>query len=57
MYARIFALLLLLAAALASSGCASVDESADDQLQTFHSTPETPGDDHGWGTSVSPLGH
>jgi hypothetical protein len=32
MLARIFCLFLLLGAALLPSGCASVDESADDQM-------------------------
>jgi len=50
------ALLLLLAAALLPSGCASMDESADDQLDTYHSTPDKPEDDHGWGTSVQGMG-
>ena len=51
---------MLLAAALLPSGCASTNEAEQDQLDTYHSTPtpDTPGDDHGWGTSVSPLsGH
>ena len=58
MLARISCLLLLLAAAFLPSGCASVDEGGEDQLNTYHSTPESnSGDDHGWGTSISPLGH
>jgi uncharacterized protein YceK len=55
MPARISCLLLLLAAALLPSGCSSMDESADDQMNTYHSTPasQSSGDDHGWGTGVS----
>jgi len=54
MSARIFCLCLLLAAALLPSGCASQDESADDQMNAYHSTPvQSTNDDHGWGTGVS----
>jgi hypothetical protein len=49
MLARIFCLFLVLAAALLPSGCASMDESADDQLNTYHSTStsQSSGDDRG----------
>jgi hypothetical protein len=59
MLARIFCLFLLLGAALLPSGCASVDESADDQMNAYHSTSssQSSGDDHGWGTGVSVGGH
>jgi uncharacterized protein YceK len=59
MLTRIFSLLLLLAAALLPSGCSSMDESADDQMNTYHSTPAptSSGDDHGWGTGVSVGAH
>jgi uncharacterized protein YceK len=54
MFARILGLSLLLAAALLPSGCASLDESADDQMNAYHSTPvQSTSDDHGWGTGVS----
>jgi hypothetical protein len=42
--------------ALASAGCAEMDQSADDQLNAFQSTPEQPGDDHGWGTTITGAG-
>jgi uncharacterized protein YceK len=59
MLTRIFGLLLLLAAALLPSGCSSMNESADDQMNAYHSTstPESGGDDHGWGTGLSVGGH
>ena len=56
MHARIFCLVLLLAVALLPTGCAS-DEDQQTQLDTYHATPEAAGDDHGWGTSISPIGH
>jgi uncharacterized protein YceK len=56
MFPRVLTLLLLLAAALLPSGCASVEESSDDQMNTFHDTPESAGDDHGWGTSIQAGG-
>jgi hypothetical protein len=33
-----------------------MDESADDQLNTYHATPETPGDNHGWGANLEGAG-
>jgi uncharacterized protein YceK len=59
MLARIFCMFLLLAGALLSSGCSSMDESADDQMNAYHSTstPQSSGDDHGWGTGVSVGAH
>ncbi|HEX4141202.1 MAG TPA: hypothetical protein VHY09_12695 [Candidatus Methylacidiphilales bacterium] len=58
MFTRIFCLSLLLVAALLPSGCAAMDESADDQMNTYHSTPvQSTSDDHGWGTGVSLGGH
>jgi uncharacterized protein YceK len=54
--ARVLSLTLLLAAVLMFSGCASMDESADDQLNAYHSTPATPGDNHGWGASLEGAG-
>jgi len=49
MIPRFLSLGLLVAIAIFSSGCASMDESADDQMNAFHSTPENPDDSHGWG--------
>jgi hypothetical protein len=56
--ARPLCLVLVLMLALASAGCADVDQSADDQMNAFHSTPDqqSAGDDHGWGTNISGLG-
>ncbi len=48
--------MLLLAVAFLPSGCASMDEASNDQINTYQTTPEKPSDDHGWGTGVS-LGH
>ena len=56
--ARPFFLLLVLILALAAVGCADMDQSADDQMNTFHSGPDqqSAGDDHGWGTAISAGG-
>jgi len=58
-FARPLCALLVLVLALASAGCADMDQSADDQLNAFHSTPDqqSAGDDHGWGTNLSAGGH
>ena len=56
MILRLFPLFLLLAIAVLPSGCASTEDTSDDQLGTFQSTPEKPEDSHGWGTSVQGLG-
>ncbi len=56
--ARPLGLTLLLLLALASAGCADMDQSADDQMNAYHSTPDqqSNGDDHGWGTAISAGG-
>jgi hypothetical protein len=55
MIPRFFSLLILLAVAVLPAGCASVNESGDDQMNTFQSTPEQPGDSHGWGANLQGL--
>jgi hypothetical protein len=52
-------LTFVLLLALASSGCADMDQSADDQMNAYHSTgdQQSNGDDHGWGTAISAGGH
>jgi len=59
MLTRLFVLSLLLCAALVPSGCSEMDQSADDQMNAYHSTPapQSNGDDHGWGTGLSVGGH
>ena len=49
MIPRLLSLGILLALALLPSGCASMDQSSDEQMQTYHSTPEQAEDAHGWG--------
>jgi uncharacterized protein YceK len=56
MILRLFPLLLLLAVAVLPSGCASTEETSDDQMESYHSTPDKPEDDHGWGANLQGLG-
>lgn len=51
MISRLLFLALLFIVAALPSGCASVDESSDEQMQTFHTAPEQGDDAHGWGGS------
>jgi uncharacterized protein YceK len=53
---RLFSLVFLLAVAFLPSGCASTEDSADDQMNTFQSTPQKPDDDHGWGANLQGAG-
>jgi uncharacterized protein YceK len=52
---RLLALLVLLAAAFLTSGCASMEESSDDQMNTYHAAPDSPSDDHGWGANLQGM--
>jgi uncharacterized protein YceK len=57
--ARLLGLVLLLMLALASAGCADINQSADDQMNAYHSTgdqEQSAGDDHGWGANLSGVG-
>jgi len=55
MILRLFALLFLFAIAVVPSGCASTENTSDDQMESFHSTPDKPDDDHGWGANLQGL--